>query len=863
MKKTAAIKKFLTEKTHSDLSDLYNHDMECQVNVAQDQGSRITGENKLGIKWIGYTDETGVIWKPFRIPYKDLTFDDKELKYDIYEHAEGIGLTGWDWKNKVSKWVAFDFDAITGHSKGIDEKDLLKVKENAINLPWVTVRHSTSGKGIHLYVFLENIKTENHTEHAALARSILSKMSSLTGFDFISRVDICGGNMWIWHRKMKDNGLLLIKKGEVLKQIPVNWRDHLDVINNKSPKIKSSVPEFASQKIRNALDDNHITLIKWLDSNAEKNHWWDSDRCMLVCHTLDLKRAHEELNCKGIFETASTGTSAQNCFCFPLRNGAWTVRRYSLGCSEHDSWEQASGSWTKCHFNKIPSIKALCQLFNAVEDSKGGFTFRNGEDLFKALKYLNILIDIPKPALYRTARIKELKNDKLILELPYTEYDSGEDFTGWLNEKKLWVKIITYSKDDDDLDTDEVIRHVISCENVNAGWVVNINNSWVEEPISHVRAAIKSMNLNDDDIIGYNIFKPWRLVNMPFKPEYPGDRKWNRSGAQLKIQPSTNNNFFIPTWNDLLDHCGNELDYYIQNDLWCKENDITRGSDYLKYWIASLIQYPEEPLPYLFFYSEEQSTGKSAFHEALSLLFTGYKRADNAIKNPSGFNAEIEYSILCVIEETDLNKDKQAYNRIKDWVTSKIIQIHKKHLTPYDIVNTTHWIQCSNDIDSCPVFPGDTRITMINVPTRPDSIVSKTALMEKLEQEAPDFLNLVLNIEIPEHKERLRIPVIETEDKSEAVKRNLSAVRLFINEAIYYAPGEVIRISDFFEAFVNSDFVNKHDRWTKQMVSREIPQEKFPKGRLKNDSSWYYGNMSFKPPKENKKPLIKVGDKLQ
>ena len=64
--KSQAIKNFLTLKTHDDLSRLYNHDMECQVNVAQDGGERVEGEFK-GRRWHGWQRD-GVIWKSFRIP---------------------------------------------------------------------------------------------------------------------------------------------------------------------------------------------------------------------------------------------------------------------------------------------------------------------------------------------------------------------------------------------------------------------------------------------------------------------------------------------------------------------------------------------------------------------------------------------------------------------------------------------------------------------------------------------------------------------------------------------------------------------------------------------------------------------------
>ena len=84
-----------------------------------------------------------------------------------------------------------------------------------MQLPYVEVRKSTGGGGLHLYVYFDaaGIPCENHTVHAALARCILGMMSSECNFDFASQIDCCGGVMWIWHRKMtaENVGLTLIK----------------------------------------------------------------------------------------------------------------------------------------------------------------------------------------------------------------------------------------------------------------------------------------------------------------------------------------------------------------------------------------------------------------------------------------------------------------------------------------------------------------------------------------------------------------------------------------------------------------------------------------------------------------------------
>jgi len=185
MLKTEAVKHFLTHKTLPDLAALYTPEMEVQVNVEQGNGERIGGEYE-GKSWTGWSDGL-TTWKAFRIPwnaYSEPNYTDSELRFDLSEHAVGIGLTGWNWVRKQSMWVAFDFDAIVGHSekhqKKLTDNELKGVQEAVSDIEWVTIRKSTSGTGLHLYVFLEDAYTENHTEHAALARSILGKLAAQT-----------------------------------------------------------------------------------------------------------------------------------------------------------------------------------------------------------------------------------------------------------------------------------------------------------------------------------------------------------------------------------------------------------------------------------------------------------------------------------------------------------------------------------------------------------------------------------------------------------------------------------------------------------------------------------------------------------
>ena len=66
---------------------------------------------------------------------------------------------------------------------------------------------------------------------------------------------------------------------------------------------------------------------------------------MLVTHTYWLKEAHKALGFKGTFETSARAGAKStdiNCFAFPLRNGAWVVRRYGNGTAEAPTWARTA-----------------------------------------------------------------------------------------------------------------------------------------------------------------------------------------------------------------------------------------------------------------------------------------------------------------------------------------------------------------------------------------------------------------------------------------------------------------------------------------------------------------------------------------
>lgn len=1205
--RTEAIKRFLMASTHPDLAAMYGPEMEVQVMVGQRNGERKDAEYK-GRKWTAWTDGVNT-WKSFRIPYNAATkpeYTDVPMSFDLTVYTDGIGMTGWDWKNKVSKWVAFDFDAIAGHSEKhaakLEADELDAVRAEASKLDWVTVRKSTSGKGLHLYVKLPDVPTENHTEHAALARAILGLMSAITGFGFDAKVDNCGGNMWVWHTKMKGtDGLKVLKEGGVLHEIPANWKDHVKVTSGKrkrtlpqfviedakgqaTDEADAAFQELTGQRVHVPLDDGHKKLIEFLREEFPSGWWWDQDHHMLVTHTAYLKKAHDDLRLRGIFDTLATGKentdwncfggdteiltldgvktlkevvgtkqkllvltetgskwieseiksfgiqqtrtlyfgdgssvdatdmhqwlyrkngkvsisdrkatwelvksktelplmqqelpdidyegyahgfvfgdgwvtnkhksdvalfgpkkdmlnllakygsigthyveghghvpevrnlpqewkmlpenkskeywlgfilglasadgavntrlqifnksievieeirrkgswvglrpltlgeiesdsnykpgSTQfvarfntynlkpdmfirgdqrktlkvrkkahsttvstfgnvkiqevfcavvpryhnftlannivtgNCYAFPLRKGAWAVRRYTRGVKESETWDQDGAGWTRCYLNKEPDLAVACRAFEGVEHPKGGFVFQTAEMAIKAALMLGVNIEIPPVMMQRETKLIQHKDGRLLVELVSdlkVDAQAG-GMAGWLPEKKLWKRLYNanLNSQENEIETqkcDDIIRHVVDESLEDAGWVIKTDGEWHIEPVGNIQAALASLGYLPKDtkvIIGTSVFQCWKIVNKPFQPEYPGNRQWNRNAAQLAFAPTQNlDSLTYPHWQMIMNHCGRGLDDAVANDKWCKANAVLKGADYLKVWLASAFQHPLEPLPYLFFYGP-QGSGKSSFHESLQLLLKrgkGYMRADSTLTNQNGFNGELEGAIFCVVEETNMQKNKRAYDRIKDMVTSKLLAIHPKGGTPYLIPNSTKWIQCANEFEACPIFKGDTRITMVFVDSfaEDEPQMSKRQLFPLLEKEAPDFLAELLNLDIPESHERLMLPIIETAEKRNAIQANRTVLQQFLDENCYYVTGAMIPIAEFYERFMEFCPNDEKGLWTKVKIGRELPPP-YVKGRSNKNGQFYYGNISWVPydPQRDGEPKKKL-----
>ena len=852
-----ALHNFLQARKTSANADLvarWSADYETQVNVIAADGEPVAGKKST---WTNGSNT----WHSIRIPRNaasDPTWDDYKIGYPFDLYAEGIGMTGWRWRDRRSRHFGYDFDALTAHAKGIgiEDKDLEKVKQAAEALPYVEVRRSTGGKGIHLYVYLDDagVPTENHTEHAALARCILGMMSAECGFDFASAIDACGHVMWVWHRKMtaENHGLEIIKpttKRLSEADLPANWRDHIEVVKGRRTKIRINevadddmdpFEALASSRKIIPLDDSHKAQIEALMRSGATT-LWVADHHLLQTHTTalrDLLRSPEEKELKlvGLFKTNSEGRDlgTPNCFLFPLPEGAWRVYRFSPGINEEDTWTQDGQGWTTCYFNRYPNLATACTLLGGVEREQGGYVFATAKDAIKAAKSLGQELKLPDlPGVEdRKATLKGHKDGRLVVEVERGKED--KPLEGWDNKKGKYVKIFkvkTDPKQDDELDFNEfdgIIRAVESAAVEHAGWKMKKNKEWVGHPASNVKMLLQSLGQSKTDaetVMGAAIARGWRLVNLPFREEYPGGRQWNLDAAQFKYKPAELADDEIPChphWDLIFDHIGHELTPALRDLPWAVEANIRTGADYLRSWVACAFRDPFQPLPYLFFFGPENS-GKSIFYESLQRLVTkGVVKADRALT--SEFNGELSGAIICAVEEKDISKSPGAHAKIKEYSTGRTILIRKMRHDSFEQANATHWVQTANSRDKCPIFPGDTRITVISVGALLENQrIAKPKMEPALDQEAPHFLYTLMHMELPPMLDRLRLPVVTTASKLSAEEDNRTSLEQFISQQCEPTPGRHTPLAQFYDRFQQSLEPGEKHAWSKIRVGRELP----------------------------------------
>lgn len=867
---------------------------ETQINCLK-MGSKIADTSKYSIESEWGTETFG----PQRWPYDAATnpqYSDPPITYNIAARMQAIGTTWWNWKNKQSFALGFDFDSIVGHSVGISDELIAKLDQ--IDVPWLEVSRSTRGSGRHIYIWFQEPfpVTQNHTEHAALARSFIPLIARYTGLDIEANVDVCGGVMWIYHIEATELGYKLIKPATQIltaDHVPPNWRDNIEVVNGSRAKVRvqgwtpngttsgDELDEMTQAYAKVPLDEVHLKILEDLERTGHSS-LWVHDHHLWQGHTGGLKAVYNEwaergTPMKGLFDTNSheSDPGKPNCFCRPKPNGGWDVYRFGEGTEECELWDK-QGKWTHTTYNYPATLRQICSSTGGFEasDPKLGFCFNTIDDIEKALELLGTKLRIPRGVTDdgRTFSLRLREDGKIILVISKGRGDKPNMFPRYSKTVKGWERVIddaieTPDKENEDSEIWNELDDKFRClknEKQFDSWVLkDETEEWVTQPRENIKSALVATGFaKPEPIIGTAIIRSWKIINLPFSPEYPGGRVWNRNAPQFIYPPVDLKGDEVPLhphWDMLMNHCGAELDHYIPKLPWCKQWGFERGGDYLKAWVAIMFQKPFTQLPYLFMYGP-QNCGKSSFHEAIRLLITrGVESADRALTSKGGYNGELEDIVLAVVDEVDISKaGTDAYNKLKEWVTALNISIHPKYKQPKMVKNTLHFVQMANERSSLPVFPGDTRITAMAVPEL-ECEIPKDILQENLKLEAPHFMRTLLSWEIYPQTGRLALPVIETQGKLDAAAVNMNELDRFIIEKCHYIPGAIMTFKEFSLKFRSELEEYQLSDWTEHAIRRRL-SERFPIGRVGGNVS-AIGNISFTDC-EPKVPYVLLGTRL-
>jgi hypothetical protein len=805
--------------THNNPSILdIDEGYETQTNVSPADGEQI----KSGV----YSDGCRT-WYNWRIDSEERA--SKRLGYPPEVYAKEIGSTGWSWREHRSHWVGFDFDLITAHAPGtgISKEELDRIREAVKGIPWVEVRLSTSGTGLHLVVhFFDGIPTANRAEHMALARCVLGMISEIVGFDLTANVDACGQVLWLWSRRAtaENHGFQEIKPAtEMLAEskLPANWKDYVEVVTRKRGKVRvrgveneERFDKLAARFKRVPLNAEHKADITALTESGYST-LWVSDHHLLQTHTCAL----QETMRRGIFKTNSEGTdrATPNCFLFPMTRG-WKVYRFSPGTAEAETWNQDGEGWTWCYWNRMPDLATAANATGGVEDpERGGYVYETAEQAEKGAQALGFSLKLPERYRDRQTRLIVHKDGRIVAHVAKQD---GDSLNGWL-AKTDWVKVfgVRQEEPEQQIECDDLVRVLVTPNREHAGYMVHVGDGWDRQTATNAKMYLQSHGCQKPEaeaIIGAAVARRWKLVNLPFQPEFLGDRQWNLDAAQYRVRPADTDEPVHPWWDKVLAHIGANLDEAVKQNGWCQQNEIRYGREWLLYWIATCFRKPFEPNPYLALFGPEDS-GKSILHEGLSFIVTkGIVPADRALTNPNNFNGELAGGILAVVEETDLGKSATARQRMKEWVTTRQLSIRAMRTNVYTQPNTLHFLQCCNHLSNIPTWPGDTRIVVCFVP-KPANPAKKPVLLKALEDEAPMFLKTLLSLTLPEPDGRTSVAVLDTDYKIEQAEENAPVV-IFLRECCAIGHGHVYAKSLLYAAYV---------QWCEASNRKELTREEF------------------------------------
>jgi len=712
---------------------------------------------------------------------------DKELLFDV-GLASYIGFSGWDYIHKCSRYVFFDIDSAESHAhkKSLSSELTHELAKALASVPWLTVCRSTHGKGLHIYVHFDKPVTANtQSEHRKIAGRVRSLIHSELlqvskgRWVFSDYVDCYGLIGWIWTRTPREHSFQLLSQGmplvsllsssTVVDQSPVDQSPVDQSPVDQSPVDQSPVDciQFLNSLSELKMSQSQKDLISWLRKYSLCFHY-DEQSKRFHCHTCDLAEAHEYLNLKGCFKTASPGTDRRNanCFFFPESDLGWSVHRFG-STSEEKTWKTSAQGFAYCTLDQHLSFFDACSLLGE-QCSEDLFTFRVASDAVQALKYMGVVVDVKSQYLTRLARLAKNSKGCVTITIDSVKGDTVYALPGFI--KKRGVGFVAEQKIPQKIVSLDHIRFaVFDSKDIKSGswYLQQTDRSWINLSISDIKTNLAALGLTLQEsnvFISHCHSNPYTLVYKPFEPEELPGRQWNPYAPQFVVTPQEGH---FPAWSALYKHLGSGLDQYVKANDFCARNNILDGSDYLQHWIAFAVRQSDVRLPCLFFWSWENNTGKSTFVNSLTYFVSDSAVSDIGFALNSNHNGELGSAMFLVISEINANLPG-VIEKIKGFITEPYLTINEKHKPVRKIKNFSKLIHTANNPQYAPIGGRDKRVLSIQVPPiegTTDDANPDTSFDRELKKQAPAFLHHILNLKLAPPFNRLGLPVFETASK--------------------------------------------------------------------------------------------------
>ncbi|HEY4761932.1 MAG TPA: primase-helicase family protein [Thermoguttaceae bacterium] len=690
-------------------------------------------------------------------------------------YLQEVGTTGFT--RSGNQAYGIDLDSVWGHGKGLTDERLQQIYIALEPIDYVELRRSTQGKGIHARIHATGVEETNHAEHQARGRALLGQLCLDAGLDFVADCDVVGGNIWFHSRRATDSnrGFELLKPAKRIltpADMPPNWPDHLDVVRKKRNRVRvlgGDEDQCAEWSQNVAMDDEHKRIIE----EYKKTGYiliYNPDLKMWHGHTAALAKVFKVLKLKGFYETDTKDTdpTTPNCYFFLRPRGVLFVVRLNSQ-TEHWSWGHTDTEKREacCYYNTPIDLHTACKAVGGVWMGDA-CTCHNLEQATKLAEMFGY--KLPPLANDRPINFKYADGHTILAE---TVQVKGETIKDWgIGYRKLATTFEAECQPTRN-DYDSVARHVVT-EKENAGWFMRTDDGeWnCENKDTVLDRVCDEFDIKPKMrpyIAGRIAATPYLLVNEPYSPEFLPGRKMNKFGAQLSVAPTGGGNH--PHFDKILRHVGQGIDKEVKNDLWCQQNGITSGYDFILLWCALLIKMPKQHLPMLYLYSRERDNGKSALYRALRLLFLrGCVEGTLALNEK--FNKLLAGATLCYLDEERVSA--ASAQKVKLYIDADEMSMRLMRTDSFMFPNYTHWIACYNFTDGVYVEDGDERIIMIEVPTlfSEDKLDWNTVMLPALESEKADFLGTLTDLELPPSGSRLFLPILSTPLKEKVMAEN-------------------------------------------------------------------------------------------